>query len=60
MDTLSHYQNCIILTIQDNGIGMNNKDKEKLGSIRSRVNYLNGELNIFIFIIHSYTVILDS
>lgn len=43
---LSDYQNCIILTIQDNGIGMNNKDKEKLGSIRSRVNYLNGELNI--------------
>lgn len=43
---LSDYQNCIILTIQDNGIGMNNKDKEKLGSIRRRVNYLNGELNI--------------
>ncbi|MDQ7158270.1 sensor histidine kinase [Staphylococcus warneri] len=43
---VSDYQKYIMLTIQDNGIGMNNKDKEKLSSIRNRVNYLNGELNI--------------
>ena len=43
---MSDYQKYIMLTIQDNGIGMNNKDKEKLSSIRNRVNYLNGELNI--------------
>ena len=44
---LRNHDGGIILSIHDNGIGIKDVDIDQLHSIKSRVAYLNGKLNVY-------------